>query len=77
MTWSVGDLPQGANMQGVFQVALTPSTSQKGGPVQLTSGASFSGYDRFAGVQVNATADPATTETTQDSGYVSGNGTVQ
>jgi hypothetical protein len=77
MTWNVGDLPQGANTQGVFQVALTPSTSQKGGPVQLTSGASFSGYDRFAGVQVSATAGGATTETFQDAGYVSGNGTVQ
>jgi hypothetical protein len=77
VTWSAGDFAQGASAQGDFQVSLTPSTSQKGAAVELTSAASFSGFDRFAGVQVSATADPATTETVKDPGYVPQNAVVQ
>jgi hypothetical protein len=77
MTWSPGDLAQGASAQGAFQISFTPSTSQKGDTPDLTSAASFSGYDRFAGMQISATADPVTTETKGDPGYVHANGTVQ
>lgn len=77
VTWSTGDLAQGAAIQGAFQVSLTPSTLQKGAAPFLTSAVSFSGYDRFAGVQVSATVDPATTETRGDAGYVSSFGIVQ
>lgn len=77
LTWNIGDLVQGASAQGVFQVSLTPSTSQRGGPVILTNQASFSGYDRFAGVRIGATADPVNTEATRDPGYTPGDGTVQ
>lgn len=77
LTWSTGDLAQGATAQGVFQVSLTPSISQKGGAVQLTGAATFTGHDRFAGVQVGATADPVTTETKGDAGYVPSNAVVQ
>lgn len=77
VAWNTGDLAQGANVQGAFQVSLTPSTSQKGTAPPLTGVASFSGYDRFAGVQVSATADPVTTETKGDPGYVPANAVVQ
>ena len=77
VSWNTGDLAQGTSAQGVFQVSFTPSTSQKGTAPQLTGTASFSGYDRFAGVQVSATADPVTTETEGDPGYMSANATVQ
>ncbi|MBU6490839.1 hypothetical protein KGQ25_01605 [Patescibacteria group bacterium] len=77
VTWNTGDLSQGTSAQGSFQVSLTPSTSQKGTAPSLTGTATFSGYDRFAGVQVSATANPVTTETTGDPGYVSSNATVQ
>ena len=77
VTWSAGDIAQGATAQGIFQIILTPSTSQQGGTVPLTSTASFSGYDRFAGANISSTAIPATTETRQDPGYVTANGTVQ
>lgn len=77
VTWNVGDLVQGASAQGFFQVSLTPSISQKGNVVVLTKPASFSGYDRFAGVQVSAVADQVTTETKGDPGYTPINGTVQ
>ena len=77
VTWSTGDLAQGSTAQGIFQVMLTPSTSQQGGAVPLTSSASFKGYDRFAGANVVASAPPATTETPQDPGYVITNSVVQ
>ncbi|HUX80920.1 MAG TPA: hypothetical protein VMV38_01200 [Candidatus Paceibacterota bacterium] len=77
VTWNVGDLPQKGSAEGVFQVSLLPSTSQKGSVVALTSTASFSGYDRFAGVQISASANPATTETPQDPGYVPADGVVR
>lgn len=77
VTWNVGDLPAGATASGAFQVSLTPSTSQKGAAPTLTSPASFSGYDRFAGVQITNAADAVTTETKGDPGYIPANGTVQ
>ncbi len=77
LTWNTGDLAQGGDAQGVFQVSLMPSTSQRGTVVSLTSAPSFTGYDRFAGVQVSATADPATTATPQDPGYVPADSIVQ
>ncbi len=77
VTWNVGDLAQGVSAQGSFQISFTPSTSQKGAAPPLTGPASFSGYDRFAGVQVSATADAVTTETKGDSGYAGANAIVQ
>ncbi|MDP2665124.1 MAG: hypothetical protein Q8P23_00535 [bacterium] len=77
VTWNTGDLAQSTSSQGVFQVSLTPSTSQKGSVPALTGQVSFLGYDRFAGVQISATADPVTTETKGDPGYVSTNAVVQ
>ncbi|MHB8660843.1 MAG: COG1361 family protein [Minisyncoccota bacterium] len=77
VTWSTGDIAQGSHVQGAFQVSFTPSTSQVGNVPQLVGGASFSGYDRFAGIQVSTTADPVTTETKGDPGYISSFGTVQ
>ena len=77
VSWSTGDLAQGGKAQGSFQVSLTPSTSQKGSTPTLIGTATFSGYDRFAGVNVSATANPVTTDTTGDPGYVSANGIVQ
>lgn len=77
VSWTVGDLAAGARAKGFFKVSLIPSTSQRGDAPALTSAASFSGYDRFAGVPISAKADPATTETTRDPGYVSSNAIVQ
>jgi hypothetical protein len=77
LTWNAGDIAQGGTATGSFQVTLTPSTSQKGGVVPLTDGTSFSGYDRFAGVSIGAAADPVTTETKGDAGYVPTDGIVQ
>ena len=77
VSWRVGDIAQGSSAQGAFQVSLTPSTSQKGNSPALTGGVSFSGYDRFAGITITAMADPATTDTKGDSGYIPANAIVQ
>jgi uncharacterized repeat protein (TIGR01451 family) len=77
ISWNVGDLAQGASATGSFQVSLTPSTSQISSVPALTSVANFSGYDRFAGVQVTASANPATTQTSGDPGYVTSDAAVQ
>jgi len=77
VTWNTGDLAQGASVRGLFQVSFTPSTSQKGSTPSLTGPVSFSGYDRFAGVQISAGADPVTIETRGDPGYVAANAIVQ
>lgn len=77
VTWNIGDLSQGASTQGAFQVSLIPSISQKGSAPALTSNAAFSGFDRFAGVQVSATANSVTTETFGDPGYTSSDSSVQ
>ncbi|MDO8593867.1 MAG: hypothetical protein Q7R59_03150 [bacterium] len=77
VSWNIGDIAQGVNAQGAFQVSLTPSTSQSGSAPPLTGAPSFSGYDRFAGVQIKASADPSTTETKGDTGYTADNATVQ
>ncbi|MBU6214832.1 hypothetical protein KGM48_03280 [Patescibacteria group bacterium] len=77
VTWNIGDLAPSTSMAGAFQVSLVPSTSQKGMAPQLTGSASFTGYDRFAGTQITAIADPVTTETKNDPGYISTNAIVQ
>ena len=77
VTWSVGDLAQGASAQAAFQVSLTPAQSQRATEPALTGQASFSGFDRFASVTVTATADPVTTETTGDPGYKPDSATVK
>jgi hypothetical protein len=77
VTWNIGDLPQGQSMQGAFQVSVTPSTSQVGSAPPLTSNATFTGHDRYAGIQITANADPVTTETKGDSGYESEDAIVQ
>ncbi len=77
ITWSAGDLPQGGSAQTAFQVSLTPSSSQKGSAPRLTESATFSGFDRFAGIQVSASAEALTTETPTDPGYSPTNATVQ
>jgi len=77
VSWNIGDLAQNASARGAFQISFTPSTSQKGSAPALTGSASFSGYDRFVGVQVKASAGLVTTEAVGDTGYVSTNAIVQ
>lgn len=77
VTWSVGELAQKSSAQRAFQVSLTPSTSQKGSMPALTDRVSFSGHDRFAGVQLPLTAGAVTTDTSHDPGFDSANARVK
>ena len=77
VSWNIGDLIQGASASGSFQVSFMPSISQKGSTPMLVGEASFSGYDRFAGVQISASAGPSTTATNGDAGYIGTNAIVQ
>jgi len=77
VSWNIGDLAQGASAHGAFQISITPSTSQSGRIPTLVGTASFSGYDRFAGVKISATGDQVTTETKGDPGYTSASAIVQ
>lgn len=63
VTWNVGDLAQGASATGAFQISFTPSTSQRGGAPVIANSSSFSGYDRFSGANISASADAVTTAT--------------
>lgn len=77
VTWSVGNIAQGTTAQGAFQVALTPSTSQSGKNPVLVNPSEFSGYDRFAGVGVQARSGIVNIATESDPGYTDSKGVVQ
>lgn len=79
VTWSVGEVQAGAGYTttartAAFQVELLPSTSQVGSAPALTSAPTLSGQDRFAGVNLSATGEAATTklvgDTQSDEGVV-------
>jgi hypothetical protein len=76
VTWKPGDLASGASAVAAFQLSFTPSTSQEGSAPPLTSGASFTGFDRYAQVQINASAAAPTTATA-DPGATPAQGDVQ
>ncbi len=70
--WSLGDLAAGAGYSGAarqtfFQIGIVPSVSQVGSAPPLTGAAQFSGTDRFAQVQVSATAAAVSTQTADGS----------
>lgn len=74
--WSLGDIGAGVGYSsvarvGYFQVSLTPSDSQVGQAPQLTGATALSGTDRFAQVQVTASAEAPTTRLTE-SGFAQG-----
>ena len=74
--WTIGDITAGAGytsaaLQGTFQVALTPSSSQVGEVPALTGTAVLAGTDRFAQVGISASAEAPTTRLSEP-GFVNG-----
>lgn len=73
VTWAAGDVPAGTGStnpkQGSFQVALLPSSSQRGTSPVLMSSISYSGTDRFTKRVLEGTVAEVTTQTTGDAGY--------
>jgi hypothetical protein len=77
VTWRIGDIPSGSSPQGAFQVSIIPSTSQSGSAPNLTSVPLFSGFDRFAQVQITTQGTAVSTDIKTDVGYMPGKGGVQ
>jgi len=80
--WSLGEIRAGAGYTttartGAFQVEILPSSSQVGQAPALTSAPVLVGQDRFAGVNLSAEGEPATTrlvdDTRDDAGVVQSN----
>ncbi len=80
--WDIGDLKAGVGytipaLAASFEVALNASLSQVNQSPALTGAAQLNGTDRFAQVQVGATALAPTTKLTSDPQYQSGMDIVQ
>ena len=69
VSWNIGDFPAGSSREAYFQVALLPSTSQKGTTPVLVSNTSIAGFDRFVQKQVGETAPDTNTQTITDPAY--------
>lgn len=76
VTWTAGNVPAAGATQGVFQVSIVPSISQRNNAPALTTAPSFTGFDRFAGVSVKASGGAVTTEAKADPGYTAASGVV-
>lgn len=63
--------------QASFQVTLTPSASQRGTTVNLTTEANFSALDTWTGNQLTASTEAVTTWLKTDSTYSYGDNAVQ
>lgn len=77
VTWTVGDLGPGNTRQAAFQVALLPSTAQRGTSPVLVFEQAISGFDRFVQQQVGGTAPALTTQITADPQYSINSAAVQ
>lgn len=73
VTWAAGDVAAGTSItgpkKGSFQVALLPSSSQRGTSPVLMSSISYTGTDRFTKRLLEGTVAEVTTQTTADAGY--------
>ena len=69
VAWTIGDLSARASKQAAFQVALTPSTSQRGTGPLLVGPATFSSFDRYAQVTISQTMPAVTTNLSHDPEY--------
>lgn len=65
VTWAAGNLSANAKGDAAFQVALTPSASQKGSAPTLTSQISVTGFDRFSQNQIQTNLPAVTTNTSE------------
>lgn len=77
VSWNIGEVPAGTTARtAAFQVALLPSTSQRGTSPILVYAQKLSGYDRFAQQTIESVAPDIDIETTSDPAYKSVDGTV-
>ncbi len=74
--WNVGALASGATSELDFQVSVTPSAPQANTSPIIIGGATITGIDNFAGVSVQASAEPVTTDISSDPTFAPGDETV-
>lgn len=77
VTWTVGDMVAGSQSDAAFQIALLPSTSQKGKSPVLVSEQAIAGFDRFVKQEVAGAAPALSTQTPSDPAYEQVKGTVK
>lgn len=71
VTWNAGDVPAGTTKEIQFQIALTPSASQRSTTPIVVQSATYAGTDRFTGERITGTA-PELNATIPSSGVGSG-----
>lgn len=77
VTWNLGDIKAGTGYtigarSGAFQIEFIPSASQIGQSPILVNGATLSGQDRFAQIQLEDQSEVATTKLVGDPNYTNG-----
>ncbi len=78
--WTMGDVPRGAGVtkvapQATFQVAITPSVTDKGSLITLVDEGVFTGGDDFTGEEITARVRSVNTQVSDMN--ISNNGIVQ
>lgn len=79
VTWAAGEVQAGTKnspKQGAFQVALLPSTTQRGTSPVLMSTITYTGTDRFTRRTLSGAAPDVSTQTTGDPAYQGTQGVV-
>ncbi|MEK7154456.1 MAG: hypothetical protein AAB792_02785, partial [Patescibacteria group bacterium] len=72
VTWDLGTLPAGVGVsfpqyEADFQISVTPSVNQAGGPVPLLKNVQFEGVDTFTKERILRTIPDVTTSNVSDS----------
>ncbi|MDB5237127.1 MAG: hypothetical protein JWL88_229 [Parcubacteria group bacterium] len=76
VTWNLNTLAASASKQASFQVAVLPSTAQKGTSPIVIPTQTLTATDQFTRTKVTVSADALTTQTPADPGYVAQKGVV-
>lgn len=77
VTWTLGELGASMTREGAFQIAVTPSVSQRGTAPVILVDQKISGYDRTTKRQVSGTAPDLTTDLADDPSFEPGDGDVR
>lgn len=76
LEWNIGNIPAGERRELLYQVAITPSTSQVGRAPTLMNTQRLRATDRFTGSDLQDSAPAVTTELSTEMGFQEGNGEV-
>jgi len=77
VTWALGEVAPGVRREGAFQIAVTPSTTQRGTAPLVLENVRLRGFDRFVQKDMVGLYDPLTTYTSGDPDFGSDTGRVR